>query len=48
MTTFTEFFSDDTGAVTIDWVALACTALILAFGALYWALTEIPNFGLGG
>ncbi len=35
MTTFTKFFRDDTGAVTIDWVALTAGVLLLGIMAVY-------------
>ena len=35
MTTFTKFFRDDTGAVTIDWVALTAGILLLGIMAVY-------------
>jgi hypothetical protein len=35
MTTFTEFFSDDAGAVTIDWVALGSAILLLGIMVVY-------------
>ncbi len=35
MTKFTEFLSDDTGAVTIDWVALTSAILLLGIMVVY-------------
>ncbi|MHA1529912.1 MAG: hypothetical protein ACTSVG_12895 [Alphaproteobacteria bacterium] len=35
MGSFTEFFSDDDGAVTIDWVALVSGVLLLGIMAVY-------------
>ncbi len=35
MTTFTKFFSDDTGAVTIDWVALTAGIMLVGIIAAY-------------
>ena len=35
MTTFTKFLSDDTGAVTIDWVALTAGILLLGIMVVY-------------
>jgi len=35
MTKFTEFLSDDTGAVTIDWVALTSGILLLGIMVVY-------------
>ncbi len=35
MTTFTKFFRDDTGAVTIDWVALTAGVLLLGIMVVY-------------
>ncbi len=42
MTTFTEFFSDDAGAVTIDWVTLTAGILLLGIMVVY----AIYNGGL--
>ena len=35
MTKFTKFLSDDTGAVTIDWVALTAGILLLGIMVVY-------------
>ncbi len=35
MTNFTKFLSDDTGAVTIDWVALTAGILLLGIMVVY-------------
>ena len=35
MTKFTEFLSDDAGAVTIDWVALTAGILLLGIMVVY-------------
>ncbi len=35
MTKFTEFFSDDAGAVTIDWVTLTAGILLLGIMVVY-------------
>ncbi len=35
MTKFTEFLSDDVGAVTIDWVALTAGILLLGIMVVY-------------
>ena len=35
MTKFTKFLSDDTGAVTIDWVALTAGVLLLGIMVVY-------------
>ncbi len=35
MTTFTKFLSDDTGAVTIDWVALTAGIMLVGIMAVY-------------
>ena len=35
MTKFTEFLSDDVGAVTIDWVALVSAMLLLGIMVVY-------------
>jgi hypothetical protein len=35
MTKFTEFLSDDAGAVTIDWVALGSAILLLGIMVVY-------------
>ncbi len=35
MTKFPEFFSDDAGAVTIDWVALGSAILLLGIMVVY-------------
>jgi hypothetical protein len=35
MTKFTEFLCDDTGAVTIDWVALVSATLLLGTMVVY-------------
>ncbi len=43
MTKFTEFFSDDAGAVTIDWVALTSGILLLGIMVVY----AIFNGGVG-
>ena len=42
MTKFTEFFSDDVGAVTIDWITLTAGILVLGIMVVY----AIFNFGL--
>ncbi len=42
MTKFTEFFSDDAGAVTIDWVTLTAGILLLGIMVVY----AIYNGGL--
>ena len=44
MTTFTKFFRDDTGAVTIDWVALTAGILLLGIMVVY----AIFNQGVAG
>ncbi|MDX1487715.1 MAG: hypothetical protein R3268_05905 [Acidiferrobacterales bacterium] len=35
MTKFSQFLSDDTGAVTIDWVALTAGVLLLGIVVVY-------------
>jgi len=35
MTKYTKFLSDDTGAVTIDWVALTAGILLLGIMVIY-------------
>ncbi len=35
MTKFTEFFSDDAGAVAIDWLALSAIVVLLAVMVVY-------------
>ena len=35
MTKFTEFFSDDAGAVTIDWITLTAGILLLGIVVVY-------------
>jgi len=35
MTKFTEFFSDDAGAVTIDWITLTAGILLLGILVVY-------------
>ncbi len=35
MTKFTKFLNDDTGAVTIDWVALTAGILLLGIMVIY-------------
>ena len=35
MTKFTEFFSDDAGAVTIDWITLTAIVLVLGIMVVY-------------
>jgi len=42
MTKFTEFFSDDAGAVTVDWVTLTALVLLLGIMVVY----AIYNGGL--
>ncbi len=42
MTKFTEFFSDDAGAVTIDWITLTAGILLLGIMVVY----AIYNGGL--
>ncbi len=42
MTKFTEFFNDDAGAVTIDWVTLTAGILLLGILVVY----TIYNGGL--
>ena len=42
MTKFTEFFSDDAGAVTIDWITLTAGILLLGILVVY----TIYNGGL--
>jgi hypothetical protein len=42
MTKFTEFFNDDAGAVTIDWVTLTAGILLLGIMVVY----AIYNGGL--
>ena len=42
MTKFTEFFSDDAGAVTIDWITLTAGILLLGILVVY----AIYNGGL--
>ena len=44
MTKFTEFLSDDAGAVTIDWVALGSAILLLGIMVVY----AIFNGGVAG
>ncbi len=44
MTKFTKFLSDDTGAVTIDWVALTAGILLLGIMVVY----AIFNNGVAG
>ncbi len=44
MKTYREFFRDDTGAVTIDWVALTAGILLLGIMAVY----AIFNQGVSG
>ncbi len=44
MTIFTKFLSDDTGAVTIDWVALTAGILLLGIMVVY----AIFNQGVSG
>ncbi len=44
MTEFTEFLSDDAGAVTIDWVALGSAILLLGIMVVY----SIFNGGVAG
>ncbi len=44
MTKFTKFLSDDTGAVTIDWVALTAGILLLGIMVIY----AIFNNGVAG
>ncbi len=43
MAKFTEFLSDDAGAVTIDWVALTSGILLLGIMVVY----AIFNVGVG-
>ncbi len=35
MTKFTEFFSDDAGAVTVDWITLTAGILLLGIVVVY-------------
>ncbi|MHA1114401.1 MAG: hypothetical protein ACTSRY_07850 [Alphaproteobacteria bacterium] len=35
MTKFTEFFSDDAGAITIDWITLTAGILLLGIVVVY-------------
>ena len=42
MTKFTEFFNDDAGAVTIDWITLTAGILLLGIMVVY----AIYNGGL--
>ena len=35
MTTLTKFLSDDTGAVTIDWVAISAGVLVVGIMTVY-------------
>ena len=44
MTKLTKFLSDDTGAVTIDWVALTACILLLGIMVVY----AIFNNGVAG
>ena len=44
MTQFTEFFGDDTGAVTIDWLTLSAAVLLLGIMVIY----AIFNGGMSG
>ncbi len=44
MTKLTKFLSDDTGAVTIDWVALTAGILLLGIMVIY----AIFNGGVAG
>ncbi len=44
MTKFTEFFGDETGAITIDWIVITSAIALLGIVVLY----AIFNGGLSG
>lgn len=44
MTKFTEFFSDDAGAVTLDWVTITAGIILLGIIVVY----AIANGGMSG
>jgi hypothetical protein len=44
MTRFTEFFSDDAGAVAIDWITITAGILLLGIMVVY----AIYNGGMSG